>query len=111
MTDIQERYTPLLKQIAARYADDESLGAQLAATTVVREVWDDNRSGGQFYMEVLPSADPVPHDAVDARAHDDDGAYVDIILHTVDGYMNWGEWFRYDHSPVVHWPPESLEMP
>jgi hypothetical protein len=110
MDDVHARYAPMLKDIAAYYADDERLCAQLAATTVIREEWDDDRSGGHFWMEVSPSATPILDATVDARTRDNDDAIVDVILHTVDGYLNWGEWFRYDGEPVSHWPLQ-VRMP
>ena len=104
MDDVHARYAPLLKEIAAYYADDQLLCGQLAAMAVVREEWDDNRAGGHFYMEVPSSTAAMPDCYIDARTCDDDGAFVDVILHTVNGYLNWGEWFRYDHQPVSRWP-------
>jgi hypothetical protein len=47
-------------------------------------------------------------DTVDAFTEDANGTEIDIILHIVDGRIDWGEWYRVDSAPILRWPPTSV---
>lgn len=114
MDDIAARYAPMIEQMAELYAGNEAAQAQLRALKVVREEWDSNRRGGHFWFEVSgPPADDRNF-VVNATAYDVDGTMIDIIVHPVDGVLNWGEWYRVPRSlgdlerPIQRWPPPSI---
>ncbi|MFN2450031.1 MAG: hypothetical protein ABR508_09655 [Candidatus Baltobacteraceae bacterium] len=111
MSDLTSRYSGFLGGIAAIYADDKGLKAQLKALAITREDWDDGFNGGHLRFETPVWADTVLYDTVDAFAHDADGARIEVILHFVGGRLNWGEWFRFDGEPIRHWPPARLWRP
>jgi len=112
------RYERLLADMGAlcatRVADDESLqalAAQLKSTRVVSEDWDLNGAGGHFNFET-PESTPAVKDLayIDAFCDDADGVPIHIIMHLVDGRLNWGEWYRvygFDKH-VGTWPPISI---
>lgn len=115
MDDIAGRYAPMIEQMADMWADHASVRAQLRCLKVTREEWDADRRGGHFWFSV--TAPPESRDVectVDALADDADGASIDIILHPVDGVLNWGEWYRVPLSlgdwkrPITRWPPLSI---
>ena len=118
MDDLAARYAPMIDQMAEMYADNGAVHAQLRSLVVTREEWDDeSMRGGHFWFEV--SGPPGVEDdfLVDARAFDVDGATIDIIIHPVDGILNWGEWYRVPLSaaelelrkPIGRWPPASID--
>lgn len=115
--DIAARYAPMIEQMAEIYADNPEVCVQLRSLVVTREEWDDEgMRGGHFWFDV--SATPAFNEdfLVDARAFDVDGAMIDIIIHPVDGVLNWGEWYRVPLSveelehrkPIQRWPPPSV---
>lgn len=113
--EIAARYAPMIAQIAQMYAADPYIYTQLRSLSVTREEWDANRRGGHFWFSV--SGPPAKREdfLVDARAHDTDGAIIDIILHPVNGILNWGEWYRVPLSlddleqPIRGWPPRLVD--
>lgn len=114
MDDIADRYARMVEQVAALYANDGPIHAQLSSLRVTREEWDSDRRGGHFWFEVSAPA-AVDHDfLVEAQAEDSDGAIVEIILHSVDGILKWGEWFRWPLTlndvaqAICQWPPLSV---
>ena len=98
----------MLREMVNLYAENEVIHAQLKTLEVTAEEWDTGRGGGHFWFDVSgPAADS--DFVVDALADDLDGVVIDIILHSENGLLNWGEWYRVDGSePVLQWPPSSL---
>ncbi len=97
--------------MAKFYTDDPDVVAQLEATEVIEETWDDNRAGGHLKLKVPPSAPAIDCDTIEVLADDADGGMISIILHIFGDRIDWGEWFRYDTEPVIRWPPSSIRMP
>jgi hypothetical protein len=63
---------------------------------------------GAFWFDVSGPA-ASRNFIVDAFADDLDGVVIDIILHSENGLLHWGEWYRVDGSePVLQWPPSSI---
>ncbi len=89
------------------YSSDDALQRQLAALDITAEDWDTSGAGGHLQFAVPSDAAPVRFDTVDARTNDTDGTPIDIILHVVDGHLNWGEWCRVDAQRIQSWPPRS----
>src|SRR5436305_1503253 len=106
MDYLMQRYGPIIKDFAKIYPDNEPLHAQLRAVSVTGEDWDINRAGGHLKLEVPMTTAAVDLDIIDARTTDADGALIGIILHFVDGRLNWGEWYRMDGEPIRSWPPD-----
>ncbi len=115
--NLASRYAPMIEQMAEMYAGNEAVHAQLRSLVVTREEWDDeSMRGGHFWFDV--SGPPGAEDdfLVDARAFDVDGAMIDVIIHPVEGILNWGEWYRVPLSveeleqpkPIKRWPPPSV---
>ena len=104
----------MIAQIAEMYSGNESIHAQLRSLIVTREAWDTTGRGGHFWFSVFAPAAKQQDFLVEARAYDVDGAIIDIILHPVDGILNWGEWYRVPltpddlHRPIRRWPPPSV---
>lgn len=92
--EITSRYAPMIAQIAAMYSGDDPIYAQLRSLIVTREEWDTTKRGGHFWFSVSGPAAERHDFLVEAQGYDVDGAMIDIILHPVDGILNWGEWYR-----------------
>ena len=114
MDDIAARYAPMIEQMAEMHASDEAVHAQLRSLKVTREEWDTDGRGGHFWFDVCRSSAAGYDFLVEARADDLDGAKIDVILHSVDGTLEWGEWYRLSippddlKQPIQRWPPPSL---
>ena len=108
--DLRSAYDPLIKQIAALYTEDAELYQHLQSLAVTAEEWDVGRGGGHLWFEKSPFAPDIERDTVDAWAQDADGMPIDIILHSVDGRIAWGEWVRADGRPIHRWPPPSVTL-
>lgn len=109
LNDLHSYYDPMIKRIAQLYADDAPLQSHLCSLAVTAEEWDDGRGGGHLWFQNSPTAPALEIDTVDAWTQDKDGMPINIILHTVDGHVTWGEWFRVDGAPIQSWPPRSLQ--
>lgn len=108
MNDLNARYAGFLRDIAAVYPDDEPLREQLRVVSITQEDWDEGRGGGHFKFSTPASAAAVNYYTLDVFADDADGGKIDIILHFVNGLLNWGEWFRFDDEAITRWPPPTL---
>jgi hypothetical protein len=106
MDELALRYVPMIEQIADMNADRD-VYAQLRSLVVRSEEWDPGRVGGHFWFSI--SAPPAQRQfEISASAEDSDGVPIDIILHAVNGMLDWGEWYRVDGGPVLRWPPTSV---
>jgi hypothetical protein len=105
--DVSGRYASLIKQIAALYSDDP-VSAQIEALAVIGEDWDDNRGGGHLQLQQSRSTSHVTRDTIECYADDEDGTRIEILLHVVDGRIDWAEWYRVDSQPITLWPPSSV---
>ena len=119
MDDLAARYAPMIEQLAEIYVHHPVAHAQLRSLRVTREEWDnDEMRGGHFWFtgSVLPGNIEDIHD-VNGMANDVDGAPIDIIIHVVEGKLNWGEWYRLPLSgspedfekPIQKWPPATIK--
>lgn len=109
LNDLHSHYDPVIKQIAELYCDDVSLQSYLQTLAVTPEEWDDGRGGGHLWFQNSSSAPVLEMDTIDAWTQDTDGMPINIVLHTLDGHVTWGEWFRVDGAPIQCWPPSALQ--
>lgn len=108
LNDFRSYYDPLIKQIAELYPEDVTIQTHLQTLVVTAEEWDDGGGGGHLaFQSSLGAAVEVA--TIDAWAQDSDGMPIEIILHTVDGRVTWGEWYRVDGGPIQCWPPRTLQ--
>jgi len=108
---ITARYQPMMKEIAALYAEHADVCTHIEAARVTGEEWDLNRGGGHLRFEVPSSAprlDPLEWDTIDAHASDEDGTPIVIIFHLGNARIDWGEWFRVDGEAIIRWPPTTV---
>lgn len=108
-SDSHSQYDPLIKHIAALYADDTTIHEHLRTLTVASDEWDNGRGGGHLWFGSAQSAPLSDPDTVDAWALDSDGMPIEIILHYVGGRITWGEWYRVDGRPIQRWPPPWVQ--
>jgi len=109
LNDWRSYYDPLIKHIAELYADDVQIQSHLQTLAVTAEEWDDGRGGGHLWFQNPSFAQALDVDTIDAWTQDTDGMPINLILHTVDGHVTWGEWFRVDGAPIQCWPPRTLQ--
>lgn len=113
MDDLSSLYSPMIERIAVLYPDYPVQQAQLRSLQVTREEWDDSRSGGHFWFEIVAPPDDRDVDIV-AVGEDVDGDQIEVILHSVGGRLNWGEWVKWPSSTaksnaVLRWPLQSVK--
>ena len=112
MGDLPALYSPMIEQFADQYSDEPLVHAQLRSLRVTSEKWDDNRGGGHFWFDV--SAPAADYDfVIEVTSDDSDGGLIDILLHSVAGLVNWGEWYKLPRTAthtteVLRWPPISV---